>query len=442
LPTVVFGAEISVGSEWQFSNYDEFKLSLDGKQLKLSNIPGESVLICVVNSAGVTTIEREITKSMPYTNLALSDGEYFLELYVSVGSGNYESYVFGRDLRIRVTNSGIRFMIPDALDDNTRIYNLSRNDLEAQKFYTKPSFDVQSDDPVIIAKAAEIVGDKTGMDEIKALYDHVTSGYYDFDALKNGVAGETDAISTMKTMVGVCDNFSNYFAALARSRGWPVKVISGKSDRGMSHSWNEVFIDGVWVMFDPTFGLIGAYENGRKTSNAGVHRYRYFAATMEGFSIDHEYIERSETGIKAISTDSFEAVAFSGELRVLGKTILEQPAVKNIGGNNCVGLRDFADMLNGTSKQFSVDWNGAVVIETNAPYMPNGNEYRLSMPGSDPARIVAYDVYIDGIRTYVLAYNIGGHTFVQIRSICKALDIGVSYDGRNVIVDTSIEYSE
>jgi transglutaminase-like putative cysteine protease len=60
----------------------------------------------------------------------------------------------------------------------------------------------------------------------------------------------------LKTGLGVCQQFANVFAALARSLGVPTRIIGGLHLVGRStlglHAWDEIEIrDGVWVPVDP-----------------------------------------------------------------------------------------------------------------------------------------------------------------------------------------------
>ncbi|MDP3918451.1 MAG: transglutaminase domain-containing protein [Nanoarchaeota archaeon] len=61
---------------------------------------------------------------------------------------------------------------------------------------------------------------------------------------------------------GVCDELTNLFISMVRSRGIPARFVSGLVytntiyDFG-PHGWAEVYIDGQWIPFDVTFGTFG-----------------------------------------------------------------------------------------------------------------------------------------------------------------------------------------
>ncbi len=102
----------------------------------------------------------------------------------------------------------------------------------------------------------------------------------------------------------------------------------------------------------------------------------------------------------------------------------------NINGNNYFKLRDIAYLLNGTSSQFSVFWDGFCVhIQTGEGYTPNGLELSIGEDNSLSARRTEQHVYIDGeLRTDLSAYYIKGNNFFKLRDLGDALGFEVDYD--------------
>ncbi|MFQ6087866.1 MAG: transglutaminase family protein [Candidatus Methanofastidiosia archaeon] len=76
--------------------------------------------------------------------------------------------------------------------------------------------------------------------------------------LRNIEYGNVEASYNMKKMLssrqGVCDQKATMYVALARSVGIPArKVIATAATFGqLGHSWVEVYIEGKWIMVDPT----------------------------------------------------------------------------------------------------------------------------------------------------------------------------------------------
>ena len=103
----------------------------------------------------------------------------------------------------------------------------------------------------------------------------------------------------------------------------------------------------------------------------------------------------------------------------------------NIGGNNFFMLRDVAYALNGTGGQFEVAWDAelnAINLATGQAYTPVGGE----MSGTATENVVAHpttaDIFIDGTRAYLRAYNILGNNFFMLRNLGEGLGFIVDWD--------------
>ena len=107
----------------------------------------------------------------------------------------------------------------------------------------------------------------------------------------------------------------------------------------------------------------------------------------------------------------------------------------NIDDENYFKLRDLAMALNGSSSQFSVDYDAAaraIRIETGKAYTPVGGELTPGEDLSNTAILSPQTVYINGKqRSDLKAYNIGGEkgsNFFRLKDLGKALGFYVSYD--------------
>lgn len=72
---------------------------------------------------------------------------------------------------------------------------------------------------------------------------------------KRPVLGIPDALTTLSTRVGDCNEHAALFAALARNRGIPTRVVAGVmyfEGAFFYHAWNEVCIDDTWISVDTT----------------------------------------------------------------------------------------------------------------------------------------------------------------------------------------------
>lgn len=110
---------------------------------------------------------------------------------------------------------------------------------------------IQSGAPEIIERSLAIIEDSPDTRaKVKALADWV------FNHLeKRPVIGIPDALSTLKTGIGDCNEHASLFAALARAAGIPTKIAVGvvyHKEAFYYHAWNEVCIGGQWVSLDTT----------------------------------------------------------------------------------------------------------------------------------------------------------------------------------------------
>lgn len=118
-----------------------------------------------------------------------------------------------------------------------------------------------------------------------------------------------------------------------------------------------------------------------------------------------------------------------------------------INSNNYFKLRDLAQALNGTAKQFEVGWDGAnnaISLTTGKTYTPVGGELTKSgTSGAQSAIFSTSAVYIDGVKADITAYTIGGFNYFKLRDIAGKIDFGVGWNGsvNTITIDTTVSYS-
>ena len=120
-----------------------------------------------------------------------------------------------------------------------------------------PTLYVQSDNDHIIYWANKIVNNiNNNYEKINTLISWV---YNNID--KKPVLGIPDAVSTLFSRTGDCNEHAALFAALSRSLSIPTRIIAGvKYHEGMFyyHAWNEVCINGEWISLDTTMNQFPA----------------------------------------------------------------------------------------------------------------------------------------------------------------------------------------
>ena len=118
---------------------------------------------------------------------------------------------------------------------------------------------------------------------VRYLYAYIVKHIkYDSDKLKNlSFDYVPDIVQTYEREKGICYDYSSLFAAMLRSAGIPAKLVKGYADYAPDsyHAWNEVFVDGRWIVVDTTRDATllnsgGAFEMEKAPSGYSVvHTY-------------------------------------------------------------------------------------------------------------------------------------------------------------------------
>ena len=119
----------------------------------------------------------------------------------------------------------------------------------------------------------------------------------------------------------------------------------------------------------------------------------------------------------------------------------------NIDGNNFFKLRDLAQALNGTDKQFEVGYDSgskAITLTSGKAYTPVGGELAQGDGKAKTASPTASKIYKDGAEVDLTVYNINGNNFFKLRDLMQLFDIGVGYDNdtKAITLDTSLPYTD
>ena len=113
-------------------------------------------------------------------------------------------------------------------------------------------------------------------------------------------------------------------------------------------------------------------------------------------------------------------------------------AAYTIGGNNYFKLRDIAAIVNGSEKQFEVDWNNdqqRIDLTSGKPYTTVGGELGAISSANQSAKASTAVVYKDGSKANYAGYNIKNNNYYKLRDVSHSFDIGVEWDGANQRVD-------
>lgn len=125
-----------------------------------------------------------------------------------------------------------------------------------QTEYLKPSVFIQSDHPLIVGKAREIVEQEVvALEVVRRIHTWV---YETIE--KKPTLSIPSALDVLNMKVGDCNEHATLFVALCRAVGIPSKLCAGiVYNRGhfYYHAWSDVFV-GRWISVDPTMNQIPA----------------------------------------------------------------------------------------------------------------------------------------------------------------------------------------
>jgi hypothetical protein len=120
--------------------------------------------------------------------------------------------------------------------------------------WTKPSLYIQSDNPKLVAKAREIVGD-----EINVLKASEKLCHWVYTNMRSTYSAQlANTVDVFERLEGDCTEHSVLFIGLARAVGIPAREVAGliyvdnPSPGFFFHQWAKVWA-GTWIDVDPTF---------------------------------------------------------------------------------------------------------------------------------------------------------------------------------------------
>lgn len=90
---------------------------------------------------------------------------------------------------------------------------------------------------------------------VSVLYGYLVKNMdYDYDKISTLTTDYIPNVEkTYEDLLGICYDYSALFASIERSHGIPTRLVKGYSKYVEGyHAWNEVLIDGKWVIIDNT----------------------------------------------------------------------------------------------------------------------------------------------------------------------------------------------
>ncbi|MCL1918533.1 MAG: transglutaminase-like domain-containing protein [Peptococcaceae bacterium] len=298
-----------------FSHNPEEKTTvvLRGKTLLLRSLPNSEnsnyVIVKLVGSPDTFSVKksknaRQEAYDVKFDLQDVPNGSYTVEIYcASQKYASYIGYVNGQSLRITVHDSSIEFVEPLTLPKNQEVFSANQNDTDTLARYLKPSLKIESDHPALIDHARTITsGTFSDYDKAKAIHDWVSQNiWYDYDEFYNGIYNNKSALETLTSRTGVCIDYASLTAALFRAVDIPAKLVTGyvldasaqevwtqdliAGNKG-NHVWNEVYIDGRWLIMDTSYDSNNTFIDKTFSAGTGMKNRKYFDITIDLLSVD------------------------------------------------------------------------------------------------------------------------------------------------------------
>ncbi|MBR6633203.1 MAG: S-layer homology domain-containing protein [Clostridia bacterium] len=215
-------------------------------------------------------------------------------------TSSFTGVFFGEDIVLENVDGKWSFKIDD------EVYQSNANWLSGY-VVTSDYLNKKQPDTVKMVTASVINKLETDYEKARAIHRWIASNvFYDKDyALHAKTKTALTAEEVLTDRVTVCEGYANLAVAMLNSAGIPAMGVKGYAlgvdtysswdeavnIRKANHMWVEAFIDGKWIIMDPTWDSKNMYYNGKKEINIPV-AYRYFDITPELLAIDYKIMDR------------------------------------------------------------------------------------------------------------------------------------------------------
>ncbi|WP_422484553.1 transglutaminase-like domain-containing protein [Gudongella sp. DL1XJH-153] len=211
--------------------------SMDNSQLRIDSVAyGSNVRVMV--EKGTEKYFYSMNNTQEHIPLQLGDGLYTVKLLKNIEGNKYQ--VLGKS-EMNVSQW------------NENVYLTS----------SQPVYWANQSLMPVLANAL-FHGMETDYQKVVKAYNHITNNIkYDYDKINyinNSYIPSID--DTITSGQGICYDYSALFAGLMRSQGIPTKLVKGyTAGVDVYHAWNEVYVNGSWMIIDTTFDA-AYYQNG------------------------------------------------------------------------------------------------------------------------------------------------------------------------------------
>ncbi|HNZ25918.1 MAG TPA: transglutaminase domain-containing protein [Spirochaetota bacterium] len=219
--------------------------------------------------------QDDATVEDAYFSIPVDDDNKFAGYLYFKKSGNYKVYSFRTPDYMLYPRSEVpysKYRVEE--NSSTLVFNVVVTEgVPESLWHLIPTRNVNSGAKNIVDRAALLTRDLTNdLDKVKSIYEFFINdnigedfSYVNYNDIYPGYLDATSwedifiASHTLDRRKGVCNDFAELFAALARSLGYKVKKVSGEDpDNGVAHMWNIIDITGdetLWYKVDTAFAV-------------------------------------------------------------------------------------------------------------------------------------------------------------------------------------------
>lgn len=289
------------------NSHNTTNFEINGNILKISGTTDDSAqkyFMVVFDNDSENANKIEVVSGRYEAEIQLpAKKQILVELYSGQAEyGTFQSVILDY-IRAEKADNRWAFIKSPVYENNKNLFSAEKR---SSDYLAETEF-IQSKDTEISDLAQKITNGITDeYAQVKAVHDWVAANiYYDYDAFAGGDYQDMDAKNVLLTKKGVCEGYANLMAALLRSKGIPCKIQSGyalgldtKKEWSPSnidtteenHAWNEVYVDGRWIIIDATWDSQNRYKAGRYVIGEIITQ-TYFDSTLEFFSLSHKSID-------------------------------------------------------------------------------------------------------------------------------------------------------
>lgn len=275
-----------------------------------------------------------------YGKYPVNSGDYvlYMTMYPNGEDDKESSYIFYKNCNIRVKNGQFFILQYDTVLDANAALAEKGAKYKQSRFTDKKLSDVKNllfKDPVT-KKVASVTdkkvkyfkkvavsvtkGAETDYEKVLKIYEYVAKNfYYDDVAFSTGTKQYVDPYKNLYNLrnkkksanstddgkvATVCTGMAGIVVALCRQLDIPARIVNGhhislgsggyqnwdteENIEEMDHWWAEVYVDGRWIVVDPTPGNSNKWNRTKKTwTYTGITNYVYFDPTPQQLAASH-----------------------------------------------------------------------------------------------------------------------------------------------------------